>query len=122
MPPALRAFAMALITEAQRQQLLANGAARARGEAIDPQPVVKLHTLDAGAVWLLTELAADSDQAYGLMDAGLGTPELGHVRLSELEQMRGPRGLSVAPDPHFAARQPLSAYYRQALRDGSIRD
>jgi hypothetical protein len=113
---------MALITEAQRQQLLANGAARARGEAIDPHPVVKLHTLDAGAAWLLTELAADGDEAYGLIDAGLGTPELGAVRLSALEQMRGPRGLAVTADPHFVARQPLSAYYRQALRDGSVRD
>lgn len=122
MSPAFRRPFMALITEAQRQQLLANGAARARGEAIDPHPVVKLHTLDAGAVWLLTELAADGDEAYGLIDAGLGTPEPGAVRLSALQQMRGPRGLAVAADPHFVARQPLSAYYRQALRDGSVRD
>lgn len=113
---------MSLITEAQRRELLANGAARARQQAVDPYPVVKLHTLDAGAVWLLTELAADGDLAYGLCDAGLGSPELGHVQLSALEQMRGPRGLSVVADPHFVARQPLSAYLAQAQRDGSIRD
>lgn len=113
---------MALITENQRQLLLANGAARARGEAVDPYPVVKLHTLDAGAVWLLTELGADGDEAYGLCDAGLGSPELGHIRLTALEQMRGPRGLSVVADPHFVARQPLSAYVGQARRDGSVPD
>jgi hypothetical protein len=113
---------MALITETQRQQLLVNGAARARGESIDPYPVVKLHTLDAPAVWLLAELGADGDEAYGLCDVGLGTPELGHVRLSTLEQMRGPRGLAVVADPHFAARQRLSAYAQQAQRDGSIED
>jgi len=113
---------MFLITDAQRQQLLDNGAARARQQVTDPYPVVKLYTPDAGAVWLLTELAADGNLAFGLCDAGLGAPELAHVALSDLEKMRGPRGLAVVPDSHFAARQPLSAYYRQALRDGSIKD
>ena len=54
---------MTFLTDLQRTQMLANGAARARGEAIDPYPVVKLHTLDAGAVWLLVSLDADGDQA-----------------------------------------------------------
>ena len=113
---------MAFLTDAQRAQMLANGAARARGEAIDPYPVVKLHTLDAGAVWLLTDLDADGDRAYGLCDAGIGSPELGHVGLAALEAMRGPRGMRVVADPHFAARRPLSAYAADALRDGSIND
>jgi hypothetical protein len=113
---------MPLITESQRQQLLANAAARARGESSDPFPVVKLHTLDAGAVWLLTELGADGDEAYGLCDLGLGKPELGSIRLSVLENMRGPRGLAVTADIHFVAGQRLSAYVRDALRDGSITD
>jgi hypothetical protein len=113
---------MTLLTEEQRGQMLANGAARARGETIDPWPVVKLHTLDAGAAWLLVALDADGDKAYGLCDAGIGFPELGHVSLSALEGMRGPRGLRVAADPHFKARQPLSAYAADAIRDGSISD
>lgn len=112
----------ALITEAQRQQLLANGAASVRDGRSDPFPVVKLHTLDAGAVWLLTELGPDGDEAYGLCDAGLGVPELGRIRLSALEQMRGPRGLPVAADPHFVARRPLSEYLTQAQSDGSVKD
>ena len=51
-----------------------------------PLPVVKLFTPDASATWLLTELdPADPDLAFGLCDLGLGCPELGYVRLSELE-------------------------------------
>lgn len=113
---------MNFLTEPQRKQMLAHGAVRARGEAIDPHPVVKLHTLDAGAVWLLVALDADGDLAYGLCDAGTGFPELGHVSLSALGGVRGPRGLRIVADPHFKARQPLSAYAADAARDGSIND
>ncbi|MNL17349.1 hypothetical protein D3C87_1384390 [compost metagenome] len=113
---------MTFITGQQRMQMLAHGAARARGDAIDPYPVVKLYTLDAPACWLLTELDADGDRAYGLTDAGTGFPELGHVSLSALEGVRGPKGLRIVADPHFKARQPLSAYAADAQRDGSIND
>jgi hypothetical protein len=113
---------MPLITDEQRARMLVHGAARARGESIDPQPVVKLYTLDAGAVWLLTELDADGDRAYGLCDAGLGSPDLGHVSLAALEAMRGPRGMRVAADSQFRARQSLSGYAADAARDGSIND
>jgi hypothetical protein len=113
---------MTFLTELQRSQMLANGAARAHGETIDPYPVVKLHTLDAGAVWLLVSLDADGDQAYGLCDAGTGFPELGHVSLSALEGVRGPRGLRVVADSHFKPRQSLSAYAAEAMRDGSVND
>ena len=70
--PAIPAWrlSMILLTEEQRGQMLAHGAARARGETIDPWPVVKLYTLDAGAAWLLVALDADGDKAYGLCDAG----------------------------------------------------
>lgn len=80
---------MPLITDEQRARMLANGAARTRGETVDPHPVVKLYTRDAGAVRLLTELEANGDQAYGLCDAGTGTPVFGHVSLGALEAMRG---------------------------------
>ncbi|MGB4583153.1 MAG: DUF2958 domain-containing protein [Rhodoferax sp.] len=113
---------MTYLTETQRTQMLANGAARARGEIIDPYPIVKLHTLDAGAVWLLVSLDADGDQAYGLCDAGTGFPELGTVSLSALDGVRGPRGLRVVADSHFKPRQSLSAYAAEAMRDGSVND
>ena len=113
---------MTLLTEQQRAQMIANGAARACGEAVDPHPVVKLHTLDAGAVWLPVALDEDGDRAYGLCDAGTGFPELGHVSLLALDAVRGPCGLRIVADPHFKARQGLSAYTADALRDGSISD
>src|SRR5215471_19166726 len=77
--------AMKLITHEQRVKLLDNGAAAARGEERDPRPVVKLFTPDANATWLLTELDPDDpDIAFGLCDLGMGYPELGSVRLSEI--------------------------------------
>lgn len=113
---------MALLNEQQRSEMLANGAARARGEAVDPLPVAKLHTLDAHATWLLTELADDGDTAYGLFDLGLGMPELGHFRLSDLASIVGPNGIPVRADPHFKPQRTLSAYAADAARDGSIND
>ena len=111
---------MTFLTDEQRGQMLANGFARVRGDTLDPLPVVKLYTLDAGAVWLLTELDNDGDKAYGLCDAGTGSPELGCVSLSALEGVRGPRGMRIVADPHFRPRQTLSGYLADAQRDGSI--
>lgn len=113
---------MTLLTDEQRSQMLANGAQRARGEAVDLWPVVKLYTLDAGAVWLLTELDAAGDLAFGLCDSGTGVPDLGQVSLAALEAVRGPRGMRIVADPHFRARQSLSGYLSDAQRDGSIND
>lgn len=113
---------MTLLTNEQKRLMQAHGAARARGEALDPLPVVKLYTADAGAVWLLTELSADGDQAFGLCDAGIGNPELGHVSISALEGVRGPRGMRIVADPQFAPRLTLSGYLADAQRDGSIND
>ena len=114
---------MKLITDEQRQQLLANGAFRATGQAIDPLPVVKLYTPDAHATWLLTELdPQDSDTAFGLCDPGLGNPEIGTVRLSDLEHIRGPLKHRVERDRHFTPKHTLSEYVRRAKADGSIND
>ncbi|MEQ1716012.1 MAG: DUF2958 domain-containing protein [Hyphomicrobium sp.] len=93
----------------------------ARGKDIDPHPVVKLFTPDAGATWLLTELdPSDPDIAFGLCDLGLGFPELGSVRLSELESVRGQLGLPVERDLYFKADQPLSVYAKDADAIGRI--
>jgi hypothetical protein len=110
-----------LITNPQRTQLLANGAATARGVQLDPMPVVKLFTPDAQATWLLTELDADGDRAYGLCDLGVGMPELGYVSISELESLRGPLGLPIERDTHFVAKHPLSEYAVRAHTEGAIR-
>ena len=113
---------MALLNEAQRSQMRSNRDRREDDPTFDPFPVVKLHTLDAGAVWLLTDLLADGDIAFGLCDAGIGCPELRTVSLAEVEAMQGPRGIHVVPDPGFVPDRSLSAYLADALRDGSVND
>lgn len=114
---------MALITDAQRLQLLANGKAAAEGKRGDPYPVVKLFTPDAHATWLLTELdPTDGDTAFGLCDVGLGAPELAHVKLSDLEAIRGPNRLPVQRDLHFEPKHRLGEYSARARMDGSIND
>ena len=110
---------MTLLTPAQRRQLLANGtaqrAATDQGAALDFHPVVKLFTPDANATWLLSELDPDdSDLAFGLCDLGLGEPELGYVRLSELATVRGPLGLPIERDLYFTADKLISAYAAEA--------
>lgn len=105
----------AFIDDASFAQLLANGHCTAGGETVDPHPVIKLFTPDANATWLLTELDPDDeDRAFGLCDLGLGMPELGYVRLTDLEALRGPFGLMVERDKHFRPDRPLSAYAEQA--------
>ncbi|WP_349605271.1 DUF2958 domain-containing protein [Cupriavidus sp. DF5525] len=112
-----------LITAEQRAQLLANGRAYAAGHADDPLPVVRLFTPDAHATWLLAALdAADGDTAYGLCDVGIGMPELGHVKLSDLASIVGPLKRPILRDLYFRPNRSLSAYAQLAQVDGSIPD
>lgn len=114
---------MSLLTDAQRMQLLANGHVRARDPGFDPMPVVRLFTPDAHATWLLIALDPDDgDTAYGLMDVGIGMPELGYVRLSDLSSIVGPHERPVMRDLYFQATRTLSAYVRLAMDNGSIVD
>jgi len=118
---------MALLTARDRVQLLANGDRHRRQQQTDPHvtidfcPVVKLFTPEAGATWLLTELDPDDpDLAFRLCDLGLGFPELGYVRLTELAAVRGRLGLPVERDVYFAPEKPLSAYAFEARLAGRI--
>ncbi len=111
-----------LLTADQRALMLANGQRSAEG--IDNSacfPVVKLFTPDGACTWLLTELDPDDpDIAFGLCDLGMGFPELGCVRLSELEDVRGLIGLPIERDRYFTADKSLSAYADAARRWGCI--
>lgn len=111
-----------LLTAHQRALLLANGQRSAGGLDSDVYPVVKLFTPDANCTWLLTEIDPEEpDIAFGLCDLGMGFPELGCVRLSELESLRGRLGLPVERDLHFTANKPLSAYADEAFHLGYLR-
>ena len=110
---------MKLFTKNIHDKLLANGrkqdAVRGTGDEIDFPPVVKLFTPDGGSTWLLTELdPQDPDIAFGLCDLGMGCPELGTVRKSQLETGRGCLGLPIERDKFFQASHPLSVYTRAA--------
>ena len=117
---------MKLLTTSIRERLLRNGRIQAAlaeegQEFADLIPVVKLFTPDAGCTWLLTELDPEEpDIAFGLCDLGLGCPELGTVRISELESVRGALGLPVERDRYFAAMHTLSVYARAAWNAAAI--
>ena len=112
-----------LVTDEQRAALLVNGRLAAADEQHDPLPVVRLFTPDAHATWLLAALdPADGDTAYGLIDLGISMPELGHVKLSDLASIVGPRQQPVMRDRYFQAVRSLSEYLRLAQENGSIVD
>lgn len=110
-----------LLTATQRTAFLANGQRTARGEDIDPKPVVKFFMPDGPDTWLLAERDPDEPtRAFGLCDPGLGSPELGYVCLVELAALRGKLGLPLERDRHFVADGPLSAYAAAARAAGRI--
>ena len=108
---------MKLFTKAQREQLLANGANRDQDHA----PVVKWFTPDGAATWLISELDPEwPDRAFGLCDLGMGSPELGHVLVSEVEAVRGPFGLPVERDLYCDLDKPMSVYAHAAREQQRI--
>jgi len=124
--PAAKEGNVKLLTEQQERQMRANGLVNAGhiardGETQDFLPVAKLFCPWGEAVWLLTELdPEDPDIAFGLCDLGMGFPELGSVRLSELQSLKGPGGLGIERDLYFTADKTLSAYAEEARRLGCI--
>jgi len=48
----------------------------------------------------------------------MGSPELGSVRISELEQVRGQLGLPVERDRHWTPKKTLLEYAREAWSIG----
>ena len=116
---------MKLLTSDIKARLLENGRlqeeVRGANAELDFFPPLKLFTPDAACTWLLSELdPEDPDIAFGLCDLGMGCPELGSVRISELEAVRGRLGLPVERDRHFRASHSLITYTRAAQRAGGI--
>ncbi|MBR1169679.1 DUF2958 domain-containing protein [Bradyrhizobium liaoningense] len=105
------------LTVEDRVRLLVNAISDAR----DPPAVVKLFTPDANATWLISEVDPDDpDRLFGLCDLGQGHPELGYVSLAELSALKGPLGLPVERDLHFASDKPISAHAAEARAKGRI--
>ena len=117
---------MKLLTVEQDQRMRANGKVNADRSARDQatedfQPVVKLFCPWNAATWLLTELdPEDPDIAFGLCDLGMGFPEFGNVRLSEMLAGHGPGGLRIERDRSFKPTKSLQGYAEAARRDQRI--
>lgn len=94
--------------------------AAARGQDLDPLPVLKLFSPVGAATWIVTEMGADGDTLFGLADLGFGCPELGSFSLAELSGVHLPFGLSIERDEHFVPLAPLSVWTETARRAGAI--
>ena len=73
---------MDLLTTELRERLLANG----RNRQDSHVPVVRWFNPAGAGTWLVSELdPEDPDVAHCLADLGMGCPEVGSVRVSELD-------------------------------------
>lgn len=108
---------MHLMTDEIKARLLANW----ENEGTDHKPVVKFFDPSGSATWLITHMSAeDDDILFGLCDLGMGFPELGYVRQSELESVQGRLGLGIERDLYFEGRFPISVYAEAARQAGGI--
>ena len=107
---------MILLTDTQRDRLLANG----RDLDQDHIPVVKFFNPFGAGVWLATELDLDGDIMFGLAD--IGYPELGSWSLNDLRSIRLPFGMGIERDLLFTGDFPISVWADVARETGSIRD
>ena len=105
---------MKLLTQSQREQLLANGRNRDR----DHPPVAKFFNPTGIGTWLFSELSEDGDTLFGLAD--LGEPELGYASLSEIASVRLRFGLGIERDLNFKPRHALTVYAEAARAAGRI--
>lgn len=107
---------MILLTDTQRDRLLANG----RDRDQDHIPIVKFFNPFGVGVWLATELDEDGDIMFGLAD--IGYPELGSWSLNELRSIRLPFGMGIERDLLFTGDFPISVWAETARETGSICD
>lgn len=65
----------------------------------DPICHIKLFTPDANFTWYIIEVSIDKDHCYGYTKGFEN--ELGYFSLKEIEDIKGPLGLSVEKDSSF---------------------
>ncbi len=117
---------MKLITQEIRDQLLTNWRigqlAEDTGVTHDPMPVAKFFNPVGSALWLITEMVDDhQDALFGLCDLGQGFPELGYVSLSELEDIDLMGGaFTIERDLYFTPKFPISVYAQAATSSSRI--
>lgn len=111
---------MQLITKSHAAQLLGNhDANNGIEDTIDFKPVVKLFNPYGSGTWLISEMD-DQGYMFGLCDLGMGTPEMGHVTLEELESLQFFGTPQIERDIHFEATKTLTEYAAAARELGAI--
>lgn len=87
-------------------------------------PIIKLIMADDDGVhctWLISEVDPhELDEAYGLIDQGLGLPEPSFLSLRKLSRLRNSEGFLVKRVENFCANGNISAYAAAARLHGSI--
>ena len=111
---------MKLLTKAIEKKLRKN--AETKPEKLRDMghvPVVKF--FGGSYTALFTELAADGDTLFGLVDLGMGYPEAGYASLKEIASVKVPPfGLGIERDMYFKADKCLEEYLLIASRNGRI--
>jgi len=70
---------------------------------------------------LFTELDEDGDTLFGLMDLGVGFPELGYASLKEIASVKVPPfGLGIERDMYFKPNKSIEEYANVARNNGRI--
>jgi hypothetical protein len=91
----------------------------------DHKLVIKVFNPYARATWLLTESDPDNpDRLFGLCDPGIGSPEIGYVLRSEIEEVGVKIGCYRMPlerDEHFKAKHWGNMRTTQTRLEGSWR-
>ena len=110
---------MELLPKDIEQKLRANYKVNAgKEQTTDHKPVVKFFHPKTTATWLITELDP-GNVMFGLCVLGLGSPEMGYVALSEIEETLA-FGIPIERDLDFEADKTLTKYADLARNKGYI--
>ena len=112
---------MKLITADIKRSLLRN----ARTLQTDPDhkltPVCKWFDPYGAATWLITDMdLSDNDIVRGLCDLGLGSPEFGCVRVSEVAAQKFMGKPRIERDLYWTAGTTIDGYMNDARKHGRI--
>ena len=108
---------MKLLTKEIEKKLRKNADTKPRN--MGNVPVVKFFGGPYTA--LFTELADDGDTLFGLMDLGVGFPELGYASLKEIASVKVPPfGLGLERDMYFKTNKSLEEYWVVSRNNGRL--
>ena len=106
---------MIVFTKPILEKLAKNGKKAERNPNFTCPPVLKIFNPMGAATWLISwSEPEEPDILFGLCDLGMGFPELGSVRRSELESLTLPFGLKLERDMYIEFPYDIGTYGRAA--------